>query len=116
MENPKDPEASHAFYERVGNVAAESGVSISIITIQGNACRVDALGPLTDRTAGTITRVDPANFDLSEIASNNLVATKVTLKAILHEALSFQNEDARNLHNNNSILMKEVGSVSEENE
>jgi hypothetical protein len=108
--------ASRAFYERLGDIAVDNGVSISIITIQGNACRVDALGPLTDRTGGTILRVDPTNMDLSEMASNSLIATNVSLKAILHEGLAFEHEDSAHLHNNKSILEKKVGSVSENNE
>jgi len=89
---------------------------VSVITVKGNVCRVDALGPLAEKTGGTITRVDPANLDLSDVASNNLIATNVMLKVIIHEALTFQNEDAQNLHNNKSILTKNVGSVSESNE
>ena len=107
---------SHAFYEKVGDLAIQNGVSISIITIEGNACRVDALGPLTDRTAGTILRVNPANMDLSEMTSNIIVATNVFLKTIMHEGLAFEHEDSSNLHNNGSILIKQVGSVSSNNE
>lgn len=107
---------SELFYERIGNIAVDSGVSISIITVEGNACRVDALGPLTDRTAGTILRVNPANMDISEMASNSLIATNVKLKTIMHEGLAFANESPANLVNNGSILVKNVGSVSENNE
>ena len=84
--------------------------------MEGNACRVDALGPLTDITGGTIHRVNPANVDLSEITSNNLIATNLVLKVIMHEGLSFEHQDKHNLHNNGSILIKKVGSVSENNE
>ena len=108
--------AAKAFYDQVGDVAVANGVSVSIITVKGNVCRVDALGPLTDRTGGTITRVDPSDLDLSDVASNNIIATDVHLKVIMHEALTFQNEDNANLHNNKSILAKNVGSVTESNE
>jgi len=104
------------FYERVGDLAVECGLSISIITVEGNACRVDALGPLTDRTGGTIIRVNPANVDLSEITSNSLIATDVILKVIMHEGLVFEHQDSSHLHNNGSILIKQVGSVSVNNE
>jgi len=105
-----------AFYDRIADIAVAKGISVSVITVKGNVCRVDALGPLAEKTGGTITRVDPANLDLSDVASNNLIATNVMLKVIIHEALTFQNEDAQNLHNNKSILTKNVGSVSESNE
>ena len=109
-------EPSHAFYEKVGDLAVKNGVSISIITIEGNACRVDALGPLTDRTAGTILRVNPANMDLSEMTANRLIATNVRLRAIMHVGLAFEHEDSSNLSNDGSILEKQVGSVSCNNE
>lgn len=46
-------------------MAVNNGISISVVTIKGNACKVDMLGPMTDRTAGAIVRVDPANLDFS---------------------------------------------------
>ena len=110
------PPASKEFYENVADLAVEFGISVSIITIEGNACRVDALGPLTDRTAGTILRVNPANMDLSEVAANSLIATNVKLRVILHEGLLFANQNPVHLQNNDSILYKEIGSVTENNE
>lgn len=104
------------FYDKVGDIATQKGISVSVITVKGQACQVDALGPLTDRTAGQIIRVDPANFDLASLAANNLIATNVRLRAIMHEGLAFKNEDASNLKNNDSILNKNVGSVSINNE
>lgn len=108
--------AAKAFYENVADLAVEYGISVSIITIEGNACRVDALGPLTDRTAGTILRVNPANMDLSEMLANNLIATGVKLRVILHEGLTFANQSAIHLQNNGSIMYKNIGSVTENNE
>lgn len=116
LSNTSQMKEAQAFYERVGDIAVDSGVSVSIITIQGNACRVDALGPLTDRTAGTILRVDPADMDLSDMASNSLIAINVKLRVIMHEGLAFQNESSANLTNNGSILVKNVGSVTKNNE
>lgn len=116
LEKESDIAKSRAFYDRVADLAVEKGVSVSIITVKGQACKVDALGPLTDRTAGQIIRVDPTNFSLADLAANNLIATDVKLKAIMHEGLSFKNEDPSNLKNNNSVLVKHIGSVSLNNE
>lgn len=98
----------------MGDIAVEKGVSVSIITVKGQQCQVDALGPLTDRTAGQILRIDPANFDLSKLAANNLIGTDVKLKAIIHEGLTFKNDNQQN--NNESILVRHIGSVSDKSE
>jgi len=84
--------------------------------VEGNACRVDALGPLTDITGGTIHRVNPANVDLSEITQNSLIATNVHLKVIMHEGLAFEHQNVSLLQNNGSILVKKIGSVTANSE
>lgn len=109
-------DATRPFYDKVGDIATQKGISVSVITVKGQACQVDALGPLTDRTAGQIIRVDPANFDLTSLAANNLIAMNVKLRAIMHEGLAFKNESKDNLQNNDSVLNKNVGSVSVNNE
>jgi len=60
-------------------LAVEHGVSVSMVTIKGNACKVEMLGPLTDRIAGIITRVDPEELDLSKLTKDETIATKVEL-------------------------------------
>jgi len=40
------------FYDKCGDVAVKNGVTVSVITIKGNACNVEMLGQLTERTAG----------------------------------------------------------------
>lgn len=104
------------FYEKVADIAVQNGIAISIVTIKGTACRVDALGPLTDRTSGSIIRVDPSNLDFSELAKEDILATQVQLKVLLHEGLAFRNEDLKNLQNNGSILKKSIGNVTLRNE
>ena len=116
LESAQEVIKSAEIYDRIGDIAVGKGISISIITVKGQACKVDALAPLTDKTAGQILRVDPTNFDLSTLASNNLIATNVRVKALLHEGLAFENQEAKDLYNNNSILKKDIGSVSIQNE
>jgi len=112
---PNDPETIH-FYQRVGDTAVSYGITISVVTIKGTVCRIDALGPLTDRTSGTILRVDPANLDFSQLAKEEVLATQVQLKVLLHESLAFRNENKENLTNNGSILLENVGNVTQKSE
>jgi len=116
LESANKLQEAQEFYQRVGDLAVGKGVSISIITVQGQACKVDALAPLTDRTAGQILRVNPANLDLKVLASTGLIATDVKIRGIIHEGLAFKNERAEHLHNNNSILFKDIGPVSNQNQ
>jgi len=116
LENSSKLKEAQEFYQRVGDLAVGKGVSISIITVQGQACKVDALAPLTDRTAGQILRVNPADLDLKALGSNGLIATDVKVRGIIHEGLAFKNERAEHLHNNNSILFKDIGPVSNQNQ
>jgi len=71
---------------------------------------------LTDRTAGQNLRVNPAKLDLKVLGSTGLIATDVKVRGIIHEGLAFKNERAEHLHNNNSILFKDIGPVSNQNQ
>jgi hypothetical protein len=45
-----------------------------------------------------------------------VIATKVVLKVKLHKGLEFRNEDILNLSEDKSLLVKELGNVTEETE
>mmetsp|Transcript_27024 Transcript_27024/g.23927 ORF Transcript_27024/g.23927 Transcript_27024/m.23927 type:complete len:243 (+) Transcript_27024:644-1372(+) len=109
-------EGTIKFYDRCCDVAVENGISISVVTIKGNACKVEMLGPLTDRTAGTITRVDPASLNFGDITKEEMIATHVELKMLLHSGLAIRNEDKKNLSNDGSLLKKSIGNVTKRNQ
>jgi len=103
------------FYEKVGQIAKEKKLSISIISIVSEECRLEMLSPLADLTGGDILKVNPLNLssDFANILSQNLVATEVNLKVKLHKGLSFRNEDNANLSEKNTLLTKNVGNAYE---
>mmetsp|Transcript_19780 Transcript_19780/g.16951 ORF Transcript_19780/g.16951 Transcript_19780/m.16951 type:complete len:171 (-) Transcript_19780:520-1032(-) len=116
VESQSQSPETKKFYEKVGDYAVDRGISVSVITIAGTQCKIELLGPLTDRTAGTITKVDSTSMSFKETADDAIVATGVNLKVILHSGLAFVNENKASLTNDESILAKTIGNVTDRNE
>ena len=106
------------FYDRIKEYANQSGVSINVITMKGEDCKLDVLGSLADNTNGKILRVDPENLnqDFANVIKGEILATKVELKVFLHKALEFRNEGEGEFMNNGTIYRKVVGNVTEKSE
>ena len=43
-----ETQAAQQFYERVGQIASAAGVTISIISLEGEECNIDALSSLAE--------------------------------------------------------------------
>ena len=52
-------EALDAFYEQLGILAKDKGVTINIISIKGEECNIDTLSKMADTTGGNVERVEP---------------------------------------------------------
>lgn len=70
------------FYERVAVIAKEKGVSVTIISIEGDECNLDALSKLAEMTGGDVERVDPVNLkeDFANILAVPIIASNVIAK------------------------------------
>ena len=75
-----DTAAVKAFYQRIANIAEEAGVTINIISIEGDECNLDSLSKLAEMTGGNVERVNPtANSQKREIGvSTNEVQRNCT--------------------------------------
>mmetsp|Transcript_24102 Transcript_24102/g.42789 ORF Transcript_24102/g.42789 Transcript_24102/m.42789 type:complete len:571 (-) Transcript_24102:1043-2755(-) len=106
-------EVAQAFYEQVGERAAEKGVSVSVISLVGADCRLETLSVITDMTGGDITKVNPLNIeaDFAEVLTDQVVATRVTATGNLHKVLKFRNEDEDNLLRGGSRLVRYIGNA-----
>ena len=104
------------FYTRIAEYAQLKGVTVHIVTIIGQECKIDAIIPVAELTGGNIQRVDPTDLkaNFNEFLDKPVLATNVVLKVKLHKALEFRNEDAQNMSSNNTILSKELGNVNED--
>lgn len=47
-----DDPSSVEFYEKLAGVAKENAISVSLLTIKGEGCKVEVLGKLADETKG----------------------------------------------------------------
>lgn len=102
------------FYDILGNLATELGVSVSIISIEGEECRLESLIKVTKTTGGDVVRVAPEKIseEFSNILSNEVIATNVNVEVSLHKSIEFKNEDPKSLFFMNSKLQKKVGNAT----
>ncbi len=106
------------FYEKIGDFAKTSGVVVNIVSIEGEECNIDTLSKIAGATGGAVERVNPIQLtqNFANILSLPVIATNVVLKVKLHKGLEFRNEDPKNLSEDKSLLVKELGNVTEETE
>jgi hypothetical protein len=106
------------YYERISQYAKSKGVVVSIVSIKGDECNIDTLSKIAETTGGDVQRVDPSDLieNFTNLLSLPTLATKVELKVKIHKGLEFRNEDAANLNEDKTILVKELGSVNEHTE
>ena len=71
--------ATTQFYERVGEIASAAGVTINIVSIEGDECNLDSLSKLADLTGGKVERVNPTTLtqDFANMLSVPVIATSV---------------------------------------
>jgi hypothetical protein len=115
LETEDEVEASETFYTQIGEVAKELGVSISVISIASEECRLSCLSELVEVTGGDLTKVDPQNLqtDFANILATEVLACNVKITANLHKFLGFRNQDASHLVKPTQ-LVKPLGSVTEQ--
>ena len=51
--------ANQIFYSRVGQIAKMAGITINLVSIEGDECNIAALSHLADITGGHVERVNP---------------------------------------------------------
>jgi hypothetical protein len=105
------------FYERVGQIAQQADITINIVSIEGDECKIDSLSKLAELTGGQVERVSPISLtkDFANILALPVIATKVEAKVKLHKGLQFRNEDPAALSADRTILARTFGNVTEEN-
>jgi len=118
LDDEESENKAQSFYEQVGEFAKQNGVCISLISIVGEECQIDTLSTLADLTGGMIQRVDPEHLteNFANILTNEIIATHVSAKVKLHQGLEFRNEEPSCLSEDKSLLVKEIGNVTNETE
>jgi len=105
-----------AFYESVGEIAQTSGVTIDILSIQGDECNIDSLSKLAELTGGEVERVNPSNLstDVANLMRLPPIATNVTAKVKIHKGLRFRNELDKDVSDDKTTLTRIFGTVTAE--
>ena len=119
INDPKDPvelTKAREFFSMAGQVAKEKGVSVSVITIEGEECSVERLAEVAEFTGGDVLRVNPLEItnEFANILSKPVIATHVSAVVKLHRGLMFRNEGEGLV--DPSTLKKELGNVNEDTE
>ena len=93
------------------------GVTINIISIEGEECDLETLITLSERTGGSVDIINPAKINKNKFALyKDIIATNVVVKVLLHKALEFKNEDESSMNKSKTQLQKVLGSVTESSE
>jgi hypothetical protein len=106
------------FYERVGQYAKENGVTINIVSIEGDECNLQSLSKLAEVTGGNVERVNPTTLtkDFANMLAMPVIATNVVTKVKIHKGLRFRKEDENALSEDKTLLVRELGNVTEDHE
>ena len=69
-------------------------------------------------TGGSVERVDPIQLtqNFANILQLPVIATNVVTKIKLHKGLEFRNEDPVNLSEDKTLMVRDLGSVTQETE
>jgi hypothetical protein len=91
-------------YVTIANFAKKHGTSISVLSVEGEKCELDALGTVADLTNGSIEIVNPLDMAtaMEEMLRKQTIATNLTAKVLLSKPL--KTED------NSPIYIREYGS------
>jgi len=118
MDTPEGLAKADEFFTSLANLAKENGISISVISIKGEGCKLDVIGKLADLTSGSLLRVDPEQItsEFANIMKEEVVGTQVEVKVKLHQGLKFRNEQEEHLKERGSLFQKMVGNVTAKTE
>uniref|UniRef100_UPI0037E8F33F circularly permutated Ras protein 1-like isoform X2 n=1 Tax=Semicossyphus pulcher TaxID=241346 RepID=UPI0037E8F33F len=86
--------SSTIFYQDLGEYAANQGVTVSVLSIEGTDCRLDELGRLADRTGGRVVIASPNRLhpEFEHIIENRTIATHCTVSLLLPQSLCVRGE------------------------
>lgn len=118
MDTPGGLAKADEFYGSIAELAKESSVSVSVMSIKGEGCKLETLGKIVEATSGSLTRVDPNDLTskFASIMKQEVIGTQVEVKLRLHQGMKFRNEQVENLKERESLFEKKVGNVTAKTE
>ena len=108
--------AADSFYTQIGQIAQQAGITINVVSIEGDECNIDSLSKLAELTGGNVERVNPTTLtqNFANMLALPVIASNVEAKVKLHQGLQFRNELADNLSADKSLLTRKFGNVTVE--
>jgi len=87
--------ANVPFYTEVADSAMSRGVTVSMITIEGEDCAMEHLGTTADMTGGQVEIVDPVLLEskVASIVTQRTLATQVTVSLRASKGVQVDGED-----------------------
>ncbi|XP_052458484.1 circularly permutated Ras protein 1 [Carassius gibelio] len=103
------PNPSPYFYNRLAHYAAEKGVIVSVMTFEGEDCRLAEVGRLADHTGGRINIVNVGTVatEIQSAIADNVLATSVMATLLAPDGMYFPYEE------DNHRLVREIGNVTD---
>lgn len=101
------------FYEKVGLYAKGNNTTLSVIGIEGTDGALSSLSACAELTSGNVNILHPLELvrQIRQLTQNPVIATNVSLSAILHPELAFDRVDScAGL----SRVVKEIGNATGE--
>ena len=111
-----DPNIAEEFYLRAANIAKDKGIEVSVISIEGEECKLSKLSKVCEITGGEVTRVNMMNIatEFANILETPIIATQVSVIIKIHRGLCFRYQDEYLVDNN--TLKRELGNVTDGSE
>ena len=106
------------FYTKIGNMAKEKGIVISLITFEDSESEIDVLKNMIELSGGEIIRVNPNEIldGFNDLLENEVIATDVKIKINLNKCMTFRDQDKKDLKNDESSVISTLGNVTKETE
>jgi hypothetical protein len=86
-------EEKKKFYIDLAEAAKAKNVTVSIVTIKGEGCKMEAIGKLAEITNGNIKVVNPEKLaeDFANVLADEVVGINVIVRVMLHKVMKFRN-------------------------
>jgi len=106
------------FYTRIGNMAKEKGIVISLITFEDSESEIYILKNMVELSGGDIIRVNPSQIleGFNDLLENNVIASDVEVKLNLNKCMTFRDEEKKDLSNDDSTYSTKLGNAVRETE
>ena len=113
-----EKEKANQFYTKIGKIAKEKGIVISLIAFEDCESQINILKNMVEYSGGDIFRVNPKFIidEVNDFLENKAIASEVEIKMNLNKCMTFRDEEKDDMVNDGSTILKKIGNVTKEKE